>query len=139
MRPNMAAILCIPVVVGEAGKQARPERQLSMPVISRNVPQRSVLCIPGPRYGRREERREGLRAISLRTRGHDSGSRLGSARRDYATWTRRDEKRSGAMFSSHRSTNLPLSPSPTFHSSSVPLFSSLVFLFAAILTLQGAT
>lgn len=51
-RPNMAAILCIPVVDGEVGKQARPQRQLSMPVISRNAPQRSeyfVFLIRAPR------------------------------------------------------------------------------------------
>ena len=63
VRPNMAAILCIPVVVGEAGKQARPERQLSMPVISRNAPQRSVLCIPDPRYGRQEDEKAFARSL----------------------------------------------------------------------------
>ena len=141
VRPNMAAILCIPVVDGEASKQARPQRQLSMPVISRNAPQRSVLCIPDPRSALR---REGLRAISLRTRGHDS-ARLDSAPLE-PTYpqdeTRRDETKSDVarrhcdVFATD---HLPASLSPPFHSPSTSLFSSLVFLFAAILTLQGAT
>ncbi|CAL7942927.1 unnamed protein product [Xylocopa violacea] len=66
----MAAILCIPVVDGEAGKQAgaAPKAAFNASHLPECASTERVLCILDPR---RALRREGLRAISLRTRGHD--------------------------------------------------------------------
>lgn len=103
-----------------------------MPVISRNAPQRSVLCILDPRCALR---REGLRAISLRTRGHDS-DRLDSARLRSSRPTQKKRlatRRQRDVFATAAAASLLLS---LFHSIS-PLFSLCHSLCISLVPLCG--
>lgn len=121
VRPNMAAILCIPVVDGEASRRG-PEGDFQC--------QSSLgMRLYGAYFVFLVRSRSAAETRPSRDLFEDTGPRLDSAR------LRSNSARTIlAVFSPLRS--VPLSPS--FHSPSVPLSFSPP-LFAAILPLQGAT